>query len=77
MKFLKITLLAIILLVVPSLALGVSFPSAPVPAARFATGFTYDYYGGYLSYGKNTFFEKQDLPVTMHGISAFFTCKYQ
>jgi len=63
----KILLLAI-LFAVSSWATSVSYPAAPVPTARFATGATYDYFGGYFYRAPVS-----DLPFNMHGINAFFT----
>lgn len=61
-------LLAAVLFAVSSWAANVSYPSAPVPSARFATGITYDYLGGYFYKAPI-----EDLPFSMHGVNAFFT----
>ena len=74
MKKIILVFLALILFASSSWAIGISFPSAPVPTARFATGATYDYYGGYMDFDKNSpLFAPQVLPFSMHGINAFFT----
>lgn len=61
-------LLSAFLLVVSSWAAIVSYPAAPVPTARFATGVSYDYFGGYFYKAP-----VEDLSFSMHGINAFFT----
>ena len=75
MKKLKIVLLTMFLFSVSSWALGVSFPSAPVPTARFATGISYDYFGGYISADEHSqsLLKERNLPLSMHGTTAFFT----
>lgn len=73
-KSLIIFVFIILLNVSYSWAIGLSFPSTPVPTARFATGVSYDYYGGYMDYDNNSkLFWQDDLPVSLHGINAFFT----
>jgi hypothetical protein len=65
--------LTLFLFALSSWAIGVSFPTAPVPTARFATGVSYDYYGGYMSYKESPLFLTEDIPFNMHGIVAFVT----
>lgn len=64
----KIILLVTFLAAVSSYGAGASYPSAPVPAARFASGISYDYGGGYL------FSRVVPVPVfSLYGINAFGT----
>jgi hypothetical protein len=54
---------------------GVSYPSAPVPAARFASGVSYDYIGGYLVRGDfNNLNATDPTPAySLYGANIFFT----
>jgi hypothetical protein len=61
-------LLLLCLTAVCSWSAGVSYPSAPVATARFATGISYEYSGGYLYNTSNI-----QLPYSIFGPSAFFT----
>ena len=67
-KLVRKIILSVALLAVSSWATSVSAPAAPVPAARFATGITYNYLGGYLYKAP-----VEDLAFNTHGINAFFT----
>ncbi|MCL1946996.1 MAG: hypothetical protein FWF51_07615 [Chitinivibrionia bacterium] len=49
---------------------GVSYPSATIPAARFASGVSYDYIGGYLTLNSST----DPTPAySLYGANIFFT----
>lgn len=65
--------LSTVLLAASSWAASVSSPTAPVPAARFATGASYDYFGGYLHKPRVAGVRIDDLPFKMNGVNAFFT----
>jgi len=67
----KIFLLAL-LAVTYSWSASVSFPAAPVPTGRFATGIGYDYNGGFL-HNIDTVYGIDNLAFKTRGLNAFFT----